>query len=377
MLLSEAIEVLAKAVETLDPACTSGADAARLVTLFESGERLCAAGKTLMLTRVVECNEWSAGGARSAPEWLSQLAGVSPGAARRTLETADQLASQPEVAHALRSGEISTAQAAEIASAVAHNPACAPRLLDDAKTRGFKGLRQSCRVARLAAKSREEDQANYDRQRERRYCRTWTDADGSGRIDARMDPLSFVRFKACLHPFEEEAFNAFRKAGTREPTDRYRADALLALAETAVANRETVHTAGDATLFSAGDTSHATSIRGGSAASPADGSGKAKVPAKLIVVVDRQALLRGYPEDGERCEIEGFGPIPLAAAREIMQDAFLAAVVTDGVDIRRVVHLGRHPTEMQRTALQVRDPCCVIPGCECTGGESQPIATRW
>ena len=356
MTLSEVVQALEGVVGGLDPARTSGSDAARLVALFDRAERLCAAGKTLMLARAVECNEWSKTGARSAPEWLSQLSGVPTGTAQRTLDTAGHLADQSEVADALRSGELSPAQAAEISSAVAHNPDAAPRLLREARTRGFKGLKQSCRAARLAAKSAEEDQANYDRQRARRYCRIWSEADGSGRIDARMDSLSFVRFKACLAPFEDEQFNAYRKAGTREPTDRYRADALLALAETAAANRS--------------DTGRGTDAAAPASPSPVlfapSDARKAKVPAKLIVVVDRQALLRGYAEDGERCEIEGFGPVPVAVAKEIMSDAFLAAVIKDGIDIRRVVHLGRYPTEMQKTALQVRDPCCVIPGCEQT-----------
>jgi hypothetical protein len=39
----------------------------------------------------------------------------------------------------------------------------------------------------------------------------------------------------------------------------------------------------------------------------------------------------------------------------MMADAFLAAVVTDGVDVRSVVHLGRNDTAHQRTALEVRD----------------------
>ena len=50
----------------------------------------------------------------------------------------------------------------------------------------------------------------------------------------------------------------------------------------------------------------------------------------------------------------------------MMTDAFLAAVVTDGVDIRSVAHLGRSPTATQRTALEARDRECQITGCHVT-----------
>ena len=81
------------------------------------------------------------------------------------------------------------------------------------------------------------------------------------------------------------------------------------------------------------------------------------------VVIDHEALVRGQAEPSERCEIEGVGPVPVGVVRSLMDDAFLTAVVTDGVDVARVAHLGRHPTAHQRTALAVRDPECVVPGC--------------
>jgi hypothetical protein len=48
----------------------------------------------------------------------------------------------------------------------------------------------------------------------------------------------------------------------------------------------------------------------------------------------------------------------------MMDDAFLAAVVTDGVDVYNIGHLGRDPTALQRTALQVRDRTCARSGCD-------------
>ncbi|HEX4863200.1 MAG TPA: hypothetical protein VFV02_03955, partial [Acidimicrobiales bacterium] len=92
---------------------------------------------------------------------------------------------------------------------------------------------------------------------------------------------------------------------------------------------------------------------------------KRKVPAMLIAVIDHAIFARGYALPGERHYIEGIGPVPVALLEELVtQDAFLAAVVIKGTDIARAVHMGRYPTALQRTALHVRDPHCVIPGCE-------------
>jgi hypothetical protein len=57
------------------------------------------------------------------------------------------------------------------------------------------------------------------------------------------------------------------------------------------------------------------------------------------------------------------GRVPVPVVRSRLDDAFLSAVVTHGVDVSTVAHLGRHPTAHQRTALQVRDPECVVEGC--------------
>jgi hypothetical protein len=86
------------------------------------------------------------------------------------------------------------------------------------------------------------------------------------------------------------------------------------------------------------------------------------------VVVDHAALVRGEARLGERCEISGVGPVPVGVARALTADAFLTAVLSDGVDVARVAHLGRHPTAHQRSALAVRDPECVVPGCHVRDG---------
>lgn len=47
-------------------------------------------------------------------------------------------------------------------------------------------------------------------------------------------------------------------------------------------------------------------------------------------------------------------------------DAFLAAVVTKGVDVVSVAHLGRRPTAHQQTGLEWRIPECTTLGCNAT-----------
>jgi hypothetical protein len=46
-----------------------------------------------------------------------------------------------------------------------------------------------------------------------------------------------------------------------------------------------------------------------------------------------------------------------------MSDAFVAAILTKGTDIRSVVHLGRRFTAVQRTVQEWRDPECTVLGC--------------
>ena len=128
----------------------------------------------------------------------------------------------------------------------------------------------------------------------------------------------------------ERIFRDARRDGRREPTDAYAFDAATELL--------TSH--GDGTPPPAG------------------------ADAKIIVRVDLPALLRGRTVDGETCEIAGMGPIPVSIVREWMDDAFLAAVVTKGTEITKVVHLGRRFTSEQRTALQWRDPVCARKGCD-------------
>jgi hypothetical protein len=97
-----------------------------------------------------------------------------------------------------------------------------------------------------------------------------------------------------------------------------------------------------------------------------ESGGSATSPAKVIVRVDLPALRRGTTGPGEVCEIAGYGPIPVSVAHGLMNEAFLALVLTKGKDVINVVHLGRQFTEHQKTALEWRDPECSVLGCSAT-----------
>ena len=55
---------------------------------------------------------------------------------------------------------------------------------------------------------------------------------------------------------------------------------------------------------------------------------------------------------------------PAATARAWATDAYLSALLTDATDIKAVCHLGRTIPARLRTAVQMRDRTCVVPGCD-------------
>jgi len=82
-----------------------------------------------------------------------------------------------------------------------------------------------------------------------------------------------------------------------------------------------------------------------------------------LLRVDLEALRRGAVEGDELCEIAGIGPVPVSVARELLGDAVLKLVITRGVDVLNVTHLGRGPTAAQRVALAWASPGCSVEGC--------------
>lgn len=82
------------------------------------------------------------------------------------------------------------------------------------------------------------------------------------------------------------------------------------------------------------------------------------------MLVNLESLQRGSLEAGELCEVPGVGPVPVDVARALLGDALLRIVITDGVDVLTAVHAGRLASDVQRTAIQVRQRGrCARPSC--------------
>jgi hypothetical protein len=325
--LASAAADIEAVVAGLDPACLSGGDAAALVEVFARIERLGGAGKALAAGRVAEAGLWRVAGERSAAHWLARRTGTTVTAAGAAIDTAHHLADLPAVDQAYRAGRLSAVQAQHIAATAAVSPAAQDQLLAAAARQGVKGLRDSCQAITAAAVS--DECARRQGIHRSRYVRDWVDADGAGRLDARLTVDRLAVVLAGLEHFERLEFEAARQQGRREPYHAYTADALVAMAQAALTG----------------------------------GGGPANPSVQVNAIIDHTALVRGHTEPGEKCEIAGVGPVPVATVKAMMTDAFLAAVVTDGDDVHTVAHLGRAVTAHQRTALYTRDTECVIAGC--------------
>ena len=66
--------------------------------------------------------------------------------------------------------------------------------------------------------------------------------------------------------------------------------------------------------------------------------------------------------------IPGVGPVPVAVVRRQLSDATAKLLVVDGVDVVSVCHAGRTVPAHLQSALEERDPICVVPECDVAQG---------
>jgi hypothetical protein len=333
--LTKAREDFTRLLAEADPDRVTTAQAAQIVTLYAELERLVVAGKLLFSRRAAQGTTWRDEGHRSAAAWMAQTTGTGMGEAIATLETSAALASLPETARALRRGDLSAPQVKVIADAAVSDPRTESALLQAAASHSLKGLKDAAAQVRAAASSAQQEKAHYLAIHKARYVRHWADPDGAFRLDAKLTAVDGAKLLSALKVEADVRFNEARKAGVQESPAAYGADALVAL----VAGEPVARA-------SKGSTRKGTSR------------------ATVVIKVDGRALKRGYAKAGEVCDIPGVGPVPVAAVKRQLSDAFLKILVHDGVDVTTVCHVGRSVPAHVQSALETRDPLCVVPGCD-------------
>jgi len=231
-------------------------------------------------------------------------------------------------------GELSMDQAREVTGAELAQPGCEGELLELARRASLAKLKDEARRRRHEVIGADE---LHRRQRKARSFRHWRTPLGTIGLAGELPPEVGVPIVNRLDAECDRIRSAAKKenaktGGPLEPRRAYAADAFV--------------------KFVSGN--------GKGTASRAD----------VVVVVDLRAFRRGHAERDEPCHIIGGGPIPVGVAKELARDAFIKAVVHDGVAIHTVKHFGRHINVALRTALELGDPPrfegveCVEPDCD-------------
>ena len=324
------------ALRALDPDAVVPEDAVELWRRLDGVERAVAGAKLRLARKVEESGVWRRQGYPTAAHFLARSAGITVGQAKEQLEASEQLAGLGAMDEAVRNGELSTAQATAGADAAAVAPDRERELLGYAGRDSLKEFRDRCARAKAAARGRDGD-ANRAVLHAGRVCSIRSTPDGGAQLWAKGPVDAIAGMRSVIEAHADRAFAAARQQGRHEPSGAYLFDGLAAALNMAA---------------TAGSASHP----------------GAPVPAKVLVHVDWDVFVRGWPIGGERCEIPGLGSVPVSLVRAMIDsgDAVLAAVVTKGVDVVNVAHLGRSPTAHQRSALEWLSPTCTVEGCDCT-----------
>ena len=276
--------------------------------------------EAMAAARVAECGAFR--GDRSAAEHIAKQTGTSRGAAADALKRAERLRKLPDLDEAARAGRLSPEQTSAIAGAGEVAPEEAARLIERARRESLDELKKECAAVRNARSDPEERRQRIQRNR---YLRRYDDADGAACIQAKGTPEAVAQIMARIEAERDKVFAAARREGRVEDPAAYAFDALVRICA---------------------------------------GTAVAKVGGhKVIVRIDLDTLLRGYPTDGETCDVAGV-PVAVSAVEEILEAfPFLAAVITRSDQLVGVAHLGRVPTAKQQTGLEWLYPTCAVEGC--------------
>ena len=417
-LLAAAEAAVGALCDATDPAVLLGSDALGGLARLTVGARQVAALQSALAVRVVESNTWRGRGSATGELWLAKQLGCTGGAAHRLLATGRKLDDLPATREAFASGTISSDEADAIVAAAVVDPGAESGLLAIAvKDHDLAVTRKAADKVRHQSRSAAQEQARRARIRRARRWNEFTDRDdGAAGVSATFVPAEFTIAKVVLDAFERRVFTAARLAGTRDTSAAYRADAFLAAMAAAGATIGIATSSGPATVdqgsappldeqasTAAGRTDEPFPIDGSVARATSDpgpdtglpvppgpgavtdssvppgppGRPSLSLPPRavgppglpgdvkytVIVLVDAIALRRGYAAPGETCCIEGVGDVSVTWANQIVGAGFFELLVHDGVDIVTYASSTRYRPRPVQLAINVRDQCCIVPGC--------------
>lgn len=322
-----AAQALRQVLASFDPGLVTGADCALVAEELARTEKACAGARSRAAARAIKAGQHRARGFADGADWAANRMGASVGEARAELEAVAAIEDLAATQAAVAAGEVSLAQAAQVARAEAAVAGSEQAVLDLARRSGLGPVRDEARRIVLGAA---DPKGTAQRHHQARRFRHWTDDDGMVRMAGALAPEVGI---GLMDRIDAEANRLRRAAGAdREAFEAHAADALVRMVE---------------------GTSTKRSSR-----------------TDVNVVVDLSALRRGHAHPGEACHIVGGGPVAVDWVRLVMADAFIKAVLHDGVRIRNVAHFGRHMSAELRTALDLGPPPgfdgakCSAPGCE-------------
>ncbi|MGH9105929.1 MAG: hypothetical protein ACRDZX_08855 [Acidimicrobiales bacterium] len=328
--LLEMAAAFGEALAGFEPERMTAHDCAEVAEALARTEKACAAARARAAARAVRSGEHRRRGFADGRDWLASHSGATSGQARSEMQAAEAAEEHPATSGALHRGEVSLAQAAEVARAVSEVPGSEGALLALARRSGLGAVREEAR--KVVSGVADPDEL-YARQHAARHLRHWRDAEGMVRFAGALPPEVGIGVMASIDALAHRLRREAKAEGRSEPFEACAADALVEL------------------------------VQGRS-------GGAGKPLAVVNVVCDLSAYRRGHAHPGEPCHIVGGGPVPVRWVREAMADAFVKAVVHDGVRVRNVAHLGRHMNAELRTALELGPVPgfdgvkCSHPGCE-------------
>ena len=316
----EAVDQLLVAMAGFNAGIYTGLDCARLVEKLSVAEKTCAAVRLLAAERAVTCKAFEEKGFSDGADWLATQSGTTPGQAKRNLNTAGRLGDKTK--DALLAGKLSLDQAEEITNVANQVPGSEEELVDLAPTTDLSHLRQEARDRLLEAMDRND---LHRQQQKARRVHTGRNRLGMVCGGFELPPEVGLPFLRRLELRAHKLRNAAKQRAKDDPTfevegwDAYAADALIEMINQ-------------------------------------DGIGARSGQVELSIVCDLGAWRRGHTHEGEPCHIVDGGPIRVELAKQLTKDAFLNAVLHDGVDILTLARFGRHIPAHLRAALDIGDP---------------------